>query len=239
MTRFYLRRLRDLYRESSGGLDNAVARSWWWGGALVMLSACSSTTATPSVSATIVPQSPTAIVTSPPTPAPTPTPTLEPFLAPVGPTCAVSDLTMRSGIFGAGAGSAATVLVFTDTGRARCTLRGTPEVRFLDRAGQVVKMRVVDLPGGFFPPVPPHSGVGLLPLTSPGSVGTAGQRGQAGIGITWSDNMCALSAPITRVEVTLPSGSLSVPLQISGFGTTGCQEAGATITPFEPAEAAA
>jgi hypothetical protein len=218
-----------------------VARFWWWVGALPMLAACSSTTSTPSASAATVPQSPTAIVSLSPAPAPTPTPTptLEPFLAPVGPTCAVSQLNMRAGTSGAGAGSAATVLVFTDTGGARCTLRGTPVVRFLDRAGQVVKMVVVDQPGGFFPPVPPLTGVGLLPLTNPGSVGMAGVRGQAGLGITWSDNMCAISAPITRVEITLPSGSLSVPLQISGFGTTLCQKPAAIVTPFEPAEAAA
>jgi hypothetical protein len=51
--------------------------------------------------------------------------------------------------------------------------------------------------------------------------------------------MCALSAPITRVEITLPTGSLSLPLQIFGFGTTGCEKPGVTVTPFEAAEAAA
>ena len=145
---------------------------------------------------------------------------------------------MRSGIFGEGAGSAAIVLVFTDDGPGRCTLRGTPEVRFLDHGGQVVKTPVVDGLGGFFPPTP-NSGVGLLPLANPGQTGAAGIRGEAGLEIAWADGMCALSAPITRVEITLPTGSLSVPLQISGFGTTGCQKPGVTVTPFEAAEAAA
>jgi hypothetical protein len=50
--------------------------------------------------------------------------------------------------------------------------------------------------------------------------------------------MCAISAPITRVAVVLPTGTLSVPLQIDGFGTTGCQRPGATVSEFEAAETA-
>ena len=73
----------------------------------------------------------------------------------------------------------------------------------------------------------------------PDQRGAAGIRGQAGLEISWSGSMCALSAPITRVEITLPTGSLSLPLQIFGFGTTGCEKPGVTVTPFEAAEAAA
>ena len=219
---------------------HAMARRWWWSIAVVaMLPGCSAATPTPSTSTSAVPlPSPTAIVTLPPTPRPTSTPTPEAFLSPVGPTCAARDLTIRSGISGEGAGSAAIVLVFTDEGPKRCTLRGTPEVRFLDHGSQLVKMAVFDQLGGFFPPVP-NSGVGLLPLANPGQPGAAGIRGQAGLEIVWSDSMCALSAPITRVEITVPTGSLSLPLQIFGFGTAGCEKPGVTVTPFEAAEAAA
>jgi hypothetical protein len=144
---------------------------------------------------------------------------------------------MRTGISGAGAGTAAVVLVFTDVGSERCSLRGTPEARFLDHAGQAVRVAVIDQLGGFFPPVP-NSGVGLLPIAHPGQTGTAGIRGQAGLEISWSDLMCALSAPITRVEVMLATGSFSVPLQIVGFGSTGCLKPGIALTPFEAAEVA-
>lgn len=216
-----------------------MARAWWWIGILVILPGCSVAAPTPSPSTTAVPlPSPTAIVTLPPTPTFASTPTPEPFLSPVGPTCTARDLTIRSGISGEGAGTAAIVFVFTDKGSERCTLRGTPEVRFLDHGGQDVKMAVVDQLGGFFPPVP-NSGVGLLPLANPGQTGAAGIRGQAGLEISWSGSMCALSAPITRVEITLPTGSLSLPLQIFGFGATGCEKPGVTVTPFEAAEAAA
>jgi hypothetical protein len=219
---------------------HALTRQWWWSIAVVgVLSGCSAATPTPSASPTAVPiPSATAIVNVPPLSTPTSTPTPLPFLAPVGPTCSARDLTMRSGISGQGAGSQAVVLVFTDEGPGRCTLRGTPEVRFLDRGGQVVKMAVVDEPGGFFPPTP-NSGVGLEPLANSGQMGAAGIRGQAGLEITWASALCAPSAPITRVEITLPTGSLSVPLQIFGFGTTGCFKPGVTVTPFEAAEAVA
>jgi hypothetical protein len=145
---------------------------------------------------------------------------------------------MRTGISGAGAGSAAVVLVFTDKGPARCMLRGTPEARFLDQQGQVVRIPVFDQLGGFFPPVA-NAGVGLLHLANPGPAGAAGIRGQAGLEISWSDGMCAFAEAISRVEITLPTGSLSVPLQIVGFGSTGCLKPGITVTPFEAAETAA
>jgi hypothetical protein len=145
---------------------------------------------------------------------------------------------MRTGISGMGAGSAAVVLVFTDVGSNRCSLRGTPQTRFLGGAGQVVRVAVFDSLGGFFPPVVPNSGVGLLPMVHSGQTGTAGLRGQSGLAISWSDNMCELSAPITRVDVMLPSGSLSVPLQISGFGSADCLKPGISVTPFVAAELA-
>ena len=129
------------------------------------------------------------------------------------------------------------MLVFTDVGSERCSLRGTPEARFLDHAGQPVKVAVFDQLGGFFPPVP-NAGVGLLPMLQSGRTGAAGVRGQAGLEISWSDLMCALSAPITRVEVMLPTGSFSIPLQIVGFGSTGCLRPGISVTPFEAAEVA-
>lgn len=146
---------------------------------------------------------------------------------------------MRSGTFGAGAGSAAEILVLTDAGSHRCKLDGTPEVRFLDERGRVVPLAVLGQTGGlgFFPAIA-NSGVGLLPLASAGTTGTAGIRGQAGVEIEWPDGMCALSAPIARVAIILPTGTLSVPLQIEGFGSTGCQRPGATISEFEAAETA-
>ncbi|HEY6468938.1 MAG TPA: DUF4232 domain-containing protein [Candidatus Dormibacteraeota bacterium] len=141
--------------------------------------------------------------------------------------------------FGAGAGSAAEILVLTDAGSHRCKLDGTPEVRFLDRQGRVVPLAVLDQTGGqgFFPAIA-NAGVGLVALTKAGTTGTAGIRGQAGVEIEWPDGMCATSAPITRVAVVLPTGTLSVPLQIEGFGTTGCQRPGATVSEFEAAEIA-
>jgi hypothetical protein len=144
---------------------------------------------------------------------------------------------MRSGISGAGAGTAALVLVLTDVGSGRCVLRGTPAIRFLDDHGRAVDMPVLDQTGGlgFFPALP-NSGVGLLPLKNEGVTGAAGVRGQAGVEVAWPDGMCAISAPIMRVQVVLPTGTLSVPLQIFGFGSTGCQRPGATVTQYEPAE---
>jgi hypothetical protein len=62
--------------------------------------------------------------------------------------------------------------------------------------------------------------------------------GQAGVEVERPAGMCAISAPITRVAVVLPTGTLSVPLQIDGFGTTGCQRPGATVSEFEAAETA-
>ncbi len=116
-------------------------------------------------------------------------------------------------------------------------MRGTPEARFLDHAGQVVNVAVFDQAGGFFPPVP-NSGVGLVPMVHSGQTGAPGIRGQAGLEISWSDLMCALSAPITGVEVMLPTGSFRIPLQIVGFGSTGCLKPGISVTPFEAAELA-
>jgi hypothetical protein len=103
----------------------------------------------------------------------------EPLLSAIGPTCNAKDVTMRSGTFGAGAGSAAEILVLTDAGPRRCTLRGTPEVHFLDQRGQVVPLAVLDQTGGlgFFPAVP-NSGVGLIPLANDGATGTAGRWGR-------------------------------------------------------------
>jgi hypothetical protein len=38
--------------------------------------------------------------------------------------------------------------------------------------------------------------------------------------------------------VILPAGSFSIPLQIAGFGSTGCLKPGIFVTPFEAAEVA-
>lgn len=220
-----------------------MARRWWWIALLLAVAGCSGTNPNPTATAKAVPlPTPTAIETPPPTATPTamptPTPKPEPLLSSIGPTCTARDLTVRTGISGAGAGTAAVVLVFTDVGSNRCSLRGTPAMRFLGSAGQVVRVAVFDDLGGFFPPVVPNSGVGLIPMRQSGETGTAGIRGQAGLAISWSDLMCALSAPITRVDVMLPSGSLSVPLQIFGFGSSDCLKPGISVTPFVAAELA-
>lgn len=217
-----------------------LARRWWWVGLLAAVSGCSAVAPTPSASPKSVPlPTPTVITTLPPSPAPTatPTPKPQPLLAAIGPACTARNLTMRTGVSGAGAGTAAVVLVFTDVGSARCSLRGAPEARFFDDAGQVVKVNVSDQLGGFFPSVP-NAGVGLLPMVHSGQTGTAGIRGQAGLAVSWSDLMCGLAAPITRIEVMLPTGGFSVPIQIFGFGSTGCLKPVIVVTPFEAAELA-
>jgi Protein of unknown function (DUF4232) len=215
------------------------------GCAALMLQACATSTVSPTGTKTVsaqpsptVPATPTAIFTLPP--AQTPTPTPEPLLAAAGRTCVAGELTMRLGLHDGGAGTGATVLVITDRGRGRCTLRGTPKVAFLDASGRIVNVPVYDMPNGFFAPnpsaPPPNSPVGLLPLASSGIEGAAGIRGQAAIQLQYSDFACATSVPVARVVITLPTGSLGTPLALPGYGTTGCLPPGVSVTPFRAAE---
>jgi Protein of unknown function (DUF4232) len=215
------------------------------GCAALMLQACATSTVSPTATKTAsaqpsptVPAPPTAIVTIPPSPTPTPTP--QPVLAAVGPTCVARNLSLRLGLQDGGAGTGATVLVITDRGPGRCILRGTPKVEFLDASSRRVNVPVYDMPNGFFAPSPSapplNSPVGLLPLASSGTEGAAGIRGQAAIQLQYSDFACATSAPVTRVVITLPTGTLGTPIELPGYGTSECLPPSVGVTPFRAAE---
>jgi hypothetical protein len=141
---------------------------------------------------------------------------------------------MRIGVEGGAGGSGITYLIFTDRGAGPCTLRGTPTVRFFDDQGRIpASPSVQAVSTGVFPTIP-NSGVGLVRSTDPGASGTGGIRGQAALPLQYSDNQCP--TPVARVSVVLPSGSLTVPIQLFGNNFAGCTPAAVVVNPFQPGE---
>ncbi|MBV8527006.1 MAG: DUF4232 domain-containing protein [Candidatus Dormibacteraeota bacterium] len=139
------------------------------------------------------------------------------------------------GRVGAGAGSAETLIVFTDVSSVPCVLSGTPIVHFLGTDGQVLgNVATTDRPSGMFP-VWPNDGVGLIPMTgSP----PRGVRGQAGLPLQWTSLMCATQ--IAGIAVTLPTGTLRTPIltgDMTGSDGSDCLPPNIVVNPFEPAEA--
>lgn len=187
----------------------------------------------PHASASTAPPLPIQSTFATPTPFPTPSPTAA-FLPAAGLQCTAQQLevSLIDPAF-AGAGSDASMVVFTDRGAMPCVLRGTPQVRFLDSKGETSNVSVVYSSHGPFP-VWPNDGVGLIPLSA--QPPPRGVRGQAGLLLQSASFLCRTDA--VSVAVTLPSGEL-----IASFGrpmgqfTTDCLPPSITVNPFEPAEA--
>lgn len=141
---------------------------------------------------------------------------------------------MRVGVVGGAGGSGIAFLIFTDRGTGRCTLRGTPTVRFFDDQGRTpAKPSVRAEPTGMFPTIP-NSGVGLVPLVDPGASGSSGVRGQAALPLQYSDMQCPTS--VATVAVVFPSGTLKVSFQFFSNDFAGCTPAAVAVNPFQPAE---
>jgi len=197
-------------------------------GAIVFASRALHGAAHPSFPATS--STPAAVIPSSSSPSPTAA-----FLPAIGPQCTAQQLQMRSvGEIAAGAGSAMSLVVFTDLNPEPCVLRGTPVVHFLDAQGQVIAtVSVQSAPGGMFP-TEPNSGVGLVPLST--ATSSSGVRGQAGLPLQYSHLMCATR--IVGIAVTLPTGTLTAPLDgLEGSDFPGCSSGSVTVNPFQPAEA--
>jgi hypothetical protein len=251
------RGLRGLLTVEPPVIDDSRSRGTPWVGGLaiavatvVVLAGVLTTTLLLRNRATVgvtPPSRPTLIATPEVTPEPTPipsamptpfgTPAPAPWLPAVGPPCTVSELEVRVGKGFSNLSNGIMYLIFTDKGRARCALRGTPIVQFLDARGQVLASpRIVDVSSGYVPTLP-NSGVGLLPLSSegayPGTGPEGGMRGQASLPLQYYADGCNNSIAAIRIRVA--AGTLTVPLAVSGGGG-GCQTTVVFINPFQPAE---
>lgn len=179
--------------------------------------------------------SPTTRPTTTPLPSPTSTPSS--FLPPVGPECSAKMLEMRLGQQSGAGGNGITYLIFTDRGGSSCVLHGSPIVQFLDANGRLLRVPSAQASStGMFPTYPNH-GVGLIPIpdqgTPPGPLPEGGIRGQASLPLQYPHDGCANS--IAAVRVTLPSGSLTVPMTVPG-ASTNCTVTMIMVNPFQPAE---
>jgi hypothetical protein len=106
---------------------------------------------------------PSTTATAPAAPVPAPAPTTTP--PPPTPACGAADLALELKFLGVGGGHTHSLLVFTNTAAARCTMKGYPGVQFLTAAGMSAT------PVGFLAGSPPF--VPPLVTLDPGSTAHA------------------------------------------------------------------
>lgn len=131
------------------------------------------------------------------------------------------------------AGSGETRVLFVDVGSAPCTLSGTPPVQFIGTDGQVLTGLVVTGTALDAFPVWPNDGVGLIPMAAGSSPRMV--RGQAALSLQYTHLMCATH--IAAMQVTLPTGTLTVNVRLQGFDNAACVSPKIDVNAFEPAEA--
>jgi hypothetical protein len=161
--------------------------------------ATTSAPATPSSSAT-------AVVSS------TPTPTSDTAAAP--PACATSSLKVTLGSGGAAAGTAFTVIDFTNIGSAPCTLYGYPGASLTDAAGAQVGAAAF------------RNSVRPVTLVTLAGGATANATFGVGTALDYPTSKCQ-PAPVTGLKIYPPNQTESVVLP---FKTTGCKDPAVSLT---------
>lgn len=106
---------------------------------------------------------------------------------------------------------------------------------FFDTAGRRLTWPVRDQTDGYFPTTH-NDGVGLLPLSNAGVGGDRGMPGQAVVSLQYADAQCDTHIALARLS--LASGTLLVPLALSGGDFKGCFPPVIAVNPFQPPWAA-